>query len=176
MFRRLWWHFQTLSVVFSKLVEHLLLNMWKWPLLEEAVLYLLTDILLWEIVLSEVILEFTSSYINYRRSCSLFGNSLSYRNQSVDSQSKSAVWFQCNYWNIWLWLQFLLEVIFEQTILIWCKFFQHSSEIYQPHLQSFLLLWYRTTVKKISKTAIRYHKGKKPWDEVGYLISRVKIL
>ena len=45
--------------------------MWKWPLLEAAVLYLLTNILLWEIVLCKVILEFTWSYINYRGNCSL---------------------------------------------------------------------------------------------------------
>ena len=62
----------------------LFLNTSKWPLLEAVVLYLLTDILLWEKVLSKVILEFTWSYINYCRSCSLFGNSLSYRNKSVD--------------------------------------------------------------------------------------------
>ena len=43
-------------------------------LLEAVVSYLLTDILLWE-VLSEVILQFTWSYINYCRSCSLLQNS-----------------------------------------------------------------------------------------------------
>ena len=130
MFRRLYWHFFTVSFVFSKLAEVSL--KWFYSLRD------LTSIIAGVVVCSEI----------------PFSRNLYHIETSLLTSN-------ANQPPAFLMIEFL-QAIFEQTILIWGKFFRLSSKIYQPRPQSFLPLWYWTTVQKLSKTIVQYQKSKKP--------------
>ena len=108
---------------------------------------------------TKVILPFTWSYINIAGAVVFSEIPFSKNLYHIET---SLLISNANQPSAFYTIEFLLKAIFEQTILIWGKFFRISSKIYQPRPQSFLPLWHWTTVQKLSKTIVQYQKSKKP--------------
>ena len=173
MFRRLWWHFQTLSVVFSKLVEHLFLNIRKWPLLEAAVLYLWTYFALRNCI----ILSYLRVYVILHQLsqepvfvvcleilCHIETSHLITNLNQLSGFNVITEIYDYDY-------NFYRKLFSNKLYLLGASF----SNTHQKFID-FLASLISDHCKEVSKTVVRYHKDKNPWVEVGYLISPVKIL